>query len=159
MSTIRIVVLGEPMGKQRPKFSNAHGFVKTYTPKETTNYESLVVNEYRKHQKEKIFKPHEEIWATIVAYFKIPKQHYHYHKRTNSVDLDKDGELMKKGLIRPKKTPDCDNIAKICLDALNDIAYPDDSQITTLLVLKYYSEDPRVEITLESRENYEEKNY
>ena len=157
MSIVKLKILGDPMGKQRPKFSNAGGFVKTYTPKETTNYESLVVAEYRKNHKEKVFKPHEEIWATIIAYFKIPKQHYRYHKRTNSVDLDKDGELMKIGVLRPLKKPDTDNIAKICLDALNDIAYPDDSQITTLLVIKQYSEEPRVEITLESKGEQNDK--
>ena len=64
---------------------------------------------------------------------------------------------MLEGKIRPMKTPDCDNIAKICLDALNDIAYPDDSQITCLLVLKFWSENPRVEITLESQEGEEDE--
>lgn len=152
MSTItQIVVLGEPKGKQRPKATTINGKVRTYTPKETVSYESKVVAQYRSQYKEMIFKPHEEIWATIIAYFKIPKQHYRYHKRTNTIDLDKDGELMKQGKIKPLKTPDCDNIAKICLDALNDVAYPDDSQVTTLLVLKYYSEDPRIEITLEKK--------
>ena len=149
--SIKLVISGDPMGKQRPKFSSAGKFVKTYTPKETTNYESEVVYEYRKEHKEMVFAPHEEIWATIIAYFKIPKQHYRYHKRTKTTDLDKDGKLMKIGDLRPLKKPDTDNIAKICLDALNGIAYPDDSQITTLLVMKYWSEEPRVEITLESK--------
>lgn len=148
---VKLVILGEPTGKRRPKFSSVGSFVKTYTPKETTIYESKVVYEYRKRFNEPQFEPHEEIWATIIAYFKIPKKHYRYHKKTNTTDLDKDGELMKNGEIRPLKKPDTDNIAKICLDALNGIAYPDDSQITTLLVMKYYSEEPRVEITLESR--------
>lgn len=153
-TSIKLVILGEPMGKQRPKATTINGVVRTYTPKQTVNYESQVVNEYRNQFKEMYFKPHEEIWATIIAYFKIPKQHYRYHKRTNTTDLDKEGELMKQGKVRPLKTPDCDNIAKICLDALNDIAYPDDSQITTILVMKFYSEEPRVEITLE-RKDYE----
>lgn len=152
MPRVKLTILGEPMGKQRPKFSNVHGFVKTYTPKETTNYESQVVHEYRLQHQNKVFQPHEEIWATIIAYFKIPKQHYRYHKRSNTIELDKVGKEMLSDIRRPLKTPDCDNIAKICLDALNDIAYPDDSQITSLLVLKFYSDNPRVEITLESRE-------
>ena len=149
---LKIKIMGEPMGKQRPRTTMRKGFVSTYTPKETTNYESLVVNEYRKQFSEMVFKPHEEIWATIIAYFPIIKQHYVYHKRTNTVDLDKIGKLMKEGKINPTKMPDCDNIAKICLDALNGVAYPDDSQITALLVLKFWSKEPRVEITLESQE-------
>lgn len=158
MSKVKLTILGEPMGKQRPKATSINGFVRAYTPKETVKYESKVVAEYRAKYNEKAFDPHEQIWATVIAYFKIPKQHYRYHKKTDTTDLTKDGVLMKEGNIRPTKTPDCDNIAKICLDALNDIAYPDDSQITSLLVMKYYSEEPRVEITLESeKDQWKEK--
>ena len=154
---IKIKVDGEPMGKQRPKFSTVNKFVKTYTPKETIHYESKVVFEYKnaletlKLPKETIFFGRgEEIWATIVAYYPITKDHYRYHKKTNTVDLNKEGEEMLAGKIKPTKKPDCDNIAKIMLDALNGIAFPDDSQITCLLVMKFYSDHPRVELTLES---------
>ena len=150
---VKLVVLGEPMGKQRPRATTINGKTRTYTPKETTNYESRVVNEYKSQFKTQTFERGEEIWATIIAYFKLPKNHYHYHKRTNTLDLDQQGKDMLDGKIRPTKTPDCDNIAKICLDALNDIAFYDDSQITALLVLKFWSNDPRVEITLESQED------
>lgn len=148
--SVKLVIYGEPMGKQRPKATSVNGFVRTYTPKETVRYESLVVSAYREQYQEPLFVNHEEIWATVTAYFKIPKQHYRFHKRTQTTDLDKEGEDMKIGKINPMKTPDCDNIAKICLDALNSIAYPDDSQITLLLVMKHYSEEPRVEIILEA---------
>ena len=117
--TVKLKILGDPMGKQRPKATSINGFVRTYTPKETVNYESMVVNAYKEQYQEPIFERGEEIWATVMAYFKIPKSHYHFHKRTQTTDLDKEGELMKAGKIRPMKTPDCDNIAKICLDALN----------------------------------------
>ncbi len=147
--TVKLKILGEPMGKQRPKATSINGYVRTYTPKETVSYESMVVNAYKEQYQEPIFERGEEIWATVMAYFKIPKSHYRFHKRTQTTDLDKEGELMKAGKIRPMKTPDCDNIAKICLDALNGIAYPDDSQVTCLLVMKFYDEQPRVEITLE----------
>ena len=44
--------------------------------------------------------------------------------------------------------PDCDNIFKIYADILNGIAYHDDSQISYLLVEKFYSDNPRVEIII-----------
>ena len=56
---------------------------------------------------------------------------------------------MMAGQIRPTKKPDADNCAKSVLDALNKIAFDDDSQIVELHVNKYYSENPRVTITLE----------
>lgn len=42
MKQIRFTIPGKPFGKQRPKFSRAGAYVKTYTPKETTSYENLV---------------------------------------------------------------------------------------------------------------------
>ena len=46
------------------------------------------------------------------------------------------------------KKPDCDNIAKSILDALNNVAYYDDSQICKLSVEKYYGEVPKVIVSL-----------
>ena len=43
---VDLTILGEPMGKQRPRYSNYGGFVRTYTPQKTINYESLIAHEY-----------------------------------------------------------------------------------------------------------------
>jgi len=53
------------------------------------------------------------------------------------------------GFARPKKKPDCDNIAKIICDALNGIVYHDDSQVVDLEIRKYYSDEPKVKIRME----------
>ena len=51
--------------------------------------------------------------------------------------------------LRPAKKPDCDNIAKSILDGLNKIAFHDDTQITTLIVTKYYTtEEPYVVVSM-----------
>jgi Holliday junction resolvase RusA-like endonuclease len=55
---------------------------------------------------------------------------------------------MVEGKIRHTKKCDADNLAKSILDALNGIAYYDDSQVCELLVRKYYSDNPRVEILI-----------
>ena len=153
--SLSFTIPGEPMGKQRPKATTIGGHARVYTPKETIHYESNVVYFFRKAMEENhlfpdaiLFKPNTPITAKIVAKFPITKQHYKYHKRTSSVELDNEGKLMKEGLIKPLKKPDTDNIAKICLDALNSFAYNDDSQITELIVNKIYTETPSVEITL-----------
>ena len=52
------------------------------------------------------------------------------------------------GNLRPTKKPDLDNVAKIILDSLNKIAYDDDSQIVDLHIRKYYSDNPRVLVSL-----------
>lgn len=149
-NVVELTILGEPMGKQRPRFSTYNGFVRTHTPKETANYESMVVFEYKQKYENMVFCVNDEIKVVIEAYFQIPKGHYKFHKRTNTIDLDKSGEMMKSGLVRPTKKPDTDNIAKIILDSLNGIAYPDDSQVVDLQVKKIYAEQPRVVVYMES---------
>ena len=57
-------------------------------------------------------------------------------------------QLMAIGAIQHTKKPDADNVAKAICDALNKIAYVDDSQIVSLEVNKYYSDVPRAEITI-----------
>lgn len=42
------------------------------------------------------------------------------------------------GQIRPTVKPDCDNVSKIILDALNGVAFKDDSQVVGLWVEKWY---------------------
>lgn len=57
-------------------------------------------------------------------------------------------ELAEMGIIRPTIKPDCDNIAKNINDALNGIAYPDDKQIVSLVVRKWYSDKECVNIRI-----------
>lgn len=78
------------------------------------------------------------IRATINNYFPVPKS---ASKRAQTAMLE--------GKIHHTKKSDCDNLAKSVLDALNGIAYHDDSQVSELHVTKGYAETPRVEVTLE----------
>lgn len=50
------------------------------------------------------------------------------------------------GLQRPTGRPDCDNIGKICLDALNGLVWKDDSQVVDLKIIKLYDEQPALEV-------------
>ena len=50
----------------------------------------------------------------------------------------------------PTKKPDADNIAKVVCDALNGVAYKDDTQIVSLHIKKSYTADePRVEVMIQ----------
>lgn len=50
--------------------------------------------------------------------------------------------------IRPIVRPDLDNYLKSVFDGLDGITWGDDSQIVSLSSEKYYSTNPRVEITI-----------
>lgn len=128
-----IVIPGEPKGKGRPRMSTVNG--RAYTPKDTANYENLVKVCY---QEQSSIKHEGQVRATIKAYYSISK----------SVSKKK-REQMLIGDLRPTKKPDLDNVAKIVLDSLNKIAFDDDSQVVVLVVEKFYSDNPRVELSLE----------
>lgn len=136
--TAHFVVSGIPKAKGRPKFSRVGNYVKTYTPKDTIVYENLVRLEYER-QCEDIYFDDLPLQATIFAYFPIPKSASKWKR-----------EQMRVGIIKHDKKPDCDNLAKSILDALNGIAFNDDSQICVLTVHKLYSDEPRVDVTIET---------
>lgn len=131
---VSFMVPGPPVAKGRPRFTTAGGKVRTYTPEKTAAYEDLVKLAYMQVGV-KLTGP---IAAEITAYFAIPKS-----------TSKKMRQKMISGEVRPTKKPDLDNIVKSVLDALNGIAFDDDSQVCSLVVDKLYSEDPRVEVDLE----------
>lgn len=128
------MIPGEPRGKGRPR----RGQWSMYTPKETTQYERLVRICY---QNAGLGLLTGEIEMEVMACYGIPKSK---PKRVK--------EQMTAGVIRPTKKPDCDNVLKIIFDALNQVAYADDKQIVAATIRKVYSDQPRVEVVLRSRD-------
>lgn len=136
---VRFTILGEPKGKGRPRFNTKTGHA--VTPKDTVNYETLVHMEYVSQCKEAKFPDDAMLDMRIKAYYSIPKS-----------TSKKKKALMLAGEIRPTKKPDMDNVIKIIADSLNKIAYRDDTQIVDCQVRKFYSENPRVEVTIKTVE-------
>lgn len=137
MRQIKFSVPGQPFGKQRPKFSRAGQYVKTYTPDETVSYENLVKLMYHQAAKGEMFSNDAMLDVRIIAYYDIPK----------SVSK-KRRKAMLEHKIRPTKKPDWDNIGKIICDSLNKVAYHDDAVVVDAQVRKFYSEQPRVDVTI-----------
>ena len=50
--------------------------------------------------------------------------------------------------IRPITRPDCNNYGKLIEDGLNGICFVDDAQVVELVVAKWYSATPRIEVTV-----------
>ena len=123
---------GKVVGKGRPRFARMGNFVRTYSTQQDVSYENWVKTCFL-NSVYNDFKPIEnEIDVTIIAQFEIPKS-ISNKKRQMMLDLQ----------IRPTKKPDCDNIAKSICDALNKVAYKDDSQIVNLIVHKIYGENEK----------------
>ena len=115
---VKFTILGEPQGKGRPRFTAVGGYVKTYTPDATASYENLVKLEYRRQCKDFRFEKEIPLDVRITAYYPIPK----------STSKKKRADMVAYKL-RPMKKPDTDNVVKVVLDSLNQIAYNDDVQV------------------------------
>ena len=129
---VKFTVPGEPVAKGRPRFNTRTG--RAYTPEKTLDYENKVRRIY-KREVGHYFEGY--VRLTVRAYYKIAKS-----------DSKKKKEQKLKGKIRPSKKPDIDNIIK-CIDAINGVAFKDDSYIVEVYAEKYYSDNPRVEFIIE----------
>lgn len=133
--SVYIDVPGEPFAKQRPRAARKGRFITIYTPKETKQYEEKVRKYYNRYYRGT--KLEGDLSVDIEGVFSIPK----------SVSKKKHEEILM-GDVPHTKKPDCDNMGKVCLDALNGVAYDDDAQINRLVISKKYGEDSKVRITI-----------
>jgi Holliday junction resolvase RusA-like endonuclease len=133
----KFTVHGEPQGKGRPRFSTVAGHVKTRTPDQTVVYENLIQMEYRSQCGSLRFPEDAMLDVRVMAYYSIPKS---ASKKKRAAMLAHE--------IRPTKKPDFDNIGKVVCDSLNGVAYRDDAQIVDAMVRKFFSDSPRVVITI-----------
>lgn len=131
-------IKGKPVGKGRPRFRRMGNFVQAYTPANTAEYEKLVKLRFQNAGGVITDKPAR---VEITAFFAPPKS-----------TRKRDKAEMLANRILPVKKPDCDNIAKIILDALNKIAYVDDAQVIELVVKKRYSAEAKVTVHIEEIE-------
>ena len=137
-------VPGTPFAKQRPRATRKGRFITIYTPNETKKYEAKVRDHYNESYNGILVAG--SLTVEIEGIFGIP-----------SNTSKKKAEKMLSDEIKHTKKPDCDNMAKICLDALNGVAYSDDATISRLNISKKYGMEPMVKILIYENggENYD----
>ena len=133
---INIEIPGKPQAKQRPFVPK---FGKPFTKKETVMYENLVKLAYST-KTTYTFTGAVEIVINIMV---KPPASTSKKKYQDMIDCK----------ILPTCRPDVDNVAKSITDALNKIAYNDDSQITYLLVKKRYAEKDGVSVYIRANKD------
>ena len=130
--TVKFSVNEAPQGKARPRIIRRGGKVQAYTPEKTRVYERTIAAAYRVKYN---FQFQDAVAVLVHAYYGIPK----------SASSEKELRMIS-GEERPLKKPDADNILKAVLDALNGVAYRDDSQVVEATVKKYYSKIPHIDV-------------
>ena len=140
MTSVRFTVPGKPVAKQRPKFSRAGAFVRTYTPEKTVNYESLV--RLAASDAMNGARPMEgPVLLTVAINLQIPVS-----------ASKKQQALMAANVVMPTKKPDADNVLKAVKDAINGVVWRDDAQVVDITVSKRYSASPCVQVVVEALE-------
>ena len=123
------------IGKQRPRYSTKTH--RMYTPTKTSTFEEKVKWSFKSKYNIETELSTKPFKAKIIAIFEPAK----------SISKKKREELITK--VDYIKKTDADNIAKIILDALNGLAYKDDSQVSLLLVQKDYGTENKIIVELE----------
>ena len=119
---------GTPVPKGRPRFRITAGHVFTFTPPKTKEFEKEFAAKYQEAH---------HIMLEVCLAFGMP-----IPKGTSK----KQAQEMEQG--HHTKRPDIDNLSKSVLDALNGVAWEDDSQIIRLTAEKFYTKDPIIGVTI-----------
>lgn len=128
MNSYEFEIFGKIKGKARARtyFNRYMNKIITYTPADTVSYENWVkdsfINTY-------------PIYTIIENAVKVKIECLFYKGKSK--------------LLYPTKKPDTDNIAKIILDSLNNIAYKDDKQVIELIVEKKWAKYESVKVYIE----------
>lgn len=132
--TVSFFIYTEPTAKARPRFTR---YGRAYTPKKTADYEKQIAEYYKTMPKSQYFDQGTALKVSIGFCMPIPKS---YSKTKRKAILEGKEHHLKK--------PDLDNMAKAVLDALNTVAWADDSQIVSLNLRKSYGENPHIWVSI-----------
>ena len=140
MQSVTFHVPGKPQGKARARtfYNPAAGKHVSHTPDNTVLYENLIKDQFLNYADGFYMERGTPVTLRFVARFLPPK----------SVSKKKQKQMLE-GEILPLKKPDMDNIVKVVADALNGVAYHDDTQVILVSAKKAYSAMEGLDITVE----------
>lgn len=127
---LTFTVPGEPVGWARARLGG-----KTHFTDPQTRSEKATVAWWAKQAGAQVADG--AVVLTMRAYLGIPKS---ASKKRRAAMLT--------GEEYPTKKPDSDNLAKLTMDALRSVCWRDDVQVVDLIVMKRWSDQPRLEIEI-----------
>lgn len=134
METLTFSVPGDPVPQPRARVSTKGGFARAYTPS------SHPIHAYRQAiataAREAGATPTDAAPITLIVdlVFSRPKSHY------RKSGLKPDAPRLPR--------PDCSNVLKGVEDALNGVAWIDDTQVGRVVVEKSYGDEPRTVVRI-----------
>lgn len=140
---VRFTVPGQPVPQGRPLFSTKP-FPHAYDPPKSREYKEKV-----KKYAETVELEHPlqgELFAEVLIFKETLKGFSKVKKAAAEARM-----------LRPITKPDADNYAKGVLDAVKGVIWQDDGQVVDLVARKFYSEIPRVEVTVKEISSVQEQ--
>ncbi|MFD1410745.1 RusA family crossover junction endodeoxyribonuclease [Lapidilactobacillus gannanensis] len=132
---VQLTFLGEPVPQGRPRTTIVKGKIIVYDPVDSRKYKQLIKYQAYHQYKDKPLEG--QLRCDVKVYRSIQAS-------TNN----KQRRLKEQGIVRPIVKGDIDNYFKAVTDPLSKIVWKDDAQIVEGFIGKYYSENPRIEMTI-----------
>lgn len=139
MLIVAFEVMGDPVGKGRPKFARRGDYVNTYTPKKTAMYETRVQVAARQAMGAQL--PHTGAMAVWLSLDIAIPLSWSKKKQQQALAFE----------IYPTSKPDVDNVLKAILDACNGIVWVDDKQVIDVIIHKRYALSGSAKVQVEAR--------
>lgn len=125
----------EPVEQARPRAAYIGRRIIMYDPEKVKNFKKELSQLARLHYRDE---PLDGALEVEVSFYRPVQKSLSKKERARRLS----------GEHRPIVKPDLDNYIKSTLDALNGILWADDARIVDLHAHKYYSDRPRIEITV-----------
>lgn len=135
MDIISFTVYGEPTAQGRPKFARIGNGVRAYDPAKSRDYKQSVRAAALEVKPDVLLEG--ALSLVVMAYRTVPKS---FSKKKAAQAIAQE--------IQPTTRPDLDNIIKGIKDALKGVIWRDDSQVVNISAAKWYSDTPRVEVSV-----------
>ena len=145
------MILGKPIPKARPRHARRGKYVVTYDPqkddKEAVKAKMLhfLVGALNSQDKQIVMEASELSRGRAFAF----SSKFYLPVPDKATATQKNRMLW--GIELPNVKPDFDNLEKFYLDCANEILFPDDRLIVEAQSFKYYSENPSVELIINTK--------
>lgn len=137
-----IVIFTVPFvaGLDRPRITTVHGHVRQYDTKKNILNKEAIRQQYELASVSQLGRvakasAHTPVKVRVETYSELPKS------RPKSVESEED-----------TYKPDIDNVIKLVLDALNEVAWKDDAQVVGVIAYKherFRGENPHTDVTID----------
>ena len=148
---ITLKIPGVPIAKARPRFSRLKnrsddqkpGGVRTYNPKE---------NEERDFANQALEQIRQQGYMSVIAKGMPLRVSCWFYMPIPASSTKKFRVRCLTETVYHVKKPDADNLVKLVKDALNRVAWHDDSQVAIVRGMKIYGAEPRTVVLIETLE-------